>query len=127
MIEIKAVENKSEAQAFLRARGNDTDISDAIVMVAKEKNVILAIGALFLKNYKVFLDLCVPAVNEENNTALILGLMKSLLNLADLRGIKTVFGGNPDMEHLYRLLRFCKNDDAIYELSLEGYFTCEHE
>ena len=126
MIEIKRTEDKSEAAAFLRARGNQTDISDAIVMVAKEKNQILAVGALFLKDYNVFLDLLVPAANEEKNGSLILGVMKSLLNLADLQGIKTVYGSNPSLFDFYSILGFQKETETVYQLDLEGYFTCTH-
>lgn len=130
MIEIKTEENKLQATAFLREHGDETDIENAIVMSAREKDAYLAVGALFLKEYKVCLDLVVPSAEHKENTGLILGLMKSLLNLADLRGIKTVYGLNPDLENLYKLLRFKEADAGgkkVYELSLEGYFTCEHE
>jgi len=133
MIEIKLDENKLQAQAFLTAQGVSTNISNDIVMSAKEKGVIIAIGTLSLKNYKVFLDTIVPSKELKDNLGFILGLMKSLLNLADLRGMRTVYGSNPALFDLYKMLRFKKEvtDDGkkIYALDLEGYFTvdsCQH-
>ncbi|MBQ4087402.1 MAG: hypothetical protein IJC78_04060 [Clostridia bacterium] len=133
MIEIKLDENKLQAQAFLTAQGVSTNISNDIVMSAKEKGVIIAIGTLSLKNYKVFLDTIVPSKELKDNLGFILGLMKSLLNLADLRGMRTVYGSNPALFDLYKMLRFKKEvtDDGkkIYVLELEGYFTvdsCQH-
>ena len=133
MIEIKIDENKLQAQAFLTAQGVSTNISNDIVMSAKEKGVIIAIGTLSLKNYKVFLDTIVPSKELKDNLGFILGLMKSLLNLADLRGMRTVYGSNPALFDLYKMLRFKKEvtDDGkkIYALDLEGYFTvdsCQH-
>lgn len=133
MIEIKSEENKLQAQAFLTAQGVDTNISNDIVMSAREKGEILAVGSLSLKEYKVFLDTVVPSDAFKNNFGFILGLMKSLLNLADLRGIRTVYGSNPALISLYEMLRFKKETKTdgkqIYALDLEGYFTvdsCQH-
>ena len=133
MIEIKFEENKLQAQAFLTAQGIGTNISNDIVMSAREKGEILAVGSLSLKEYKVFLDTVVPSEELKDNLGFILGLMKSLLNLADLRGMKTVYGSNPALFDLYKMLRFQKEvtDDGKkrYALNLEGYFTvdsCHH-
>ena len=132
MIEIKREENIKEAIEFLRKQKNETDITGAIVMSAKEKGEILAVAALFLKEYKVFLDLLVATDEMKENSGFMLGVLKSLLNLADLRGIKTVYGSNPDLENYYKLLRFQKSmleNSEVYELSLDGYFSygCTHE
>lgn len=97
-------------------------------MTAREKDEILALGALSMKNYKVYLDDIVVKKDLCEDINLALGLLKSLLNLADLRGIKAVYGSNCDMDKLYRMLRFAEieEDKKEYMLSLEGYFTCEH-
>ncbi len=133
MIEIKFEENKLQAQAFLTAQGIGTNISNDIVMSAREKGEILAIGSLSLKEYEVFLDTVVPSEELKDNLGFILGLMKSLLNLADLRGMKMVYGSNPALFDLYKMLRFQKEVSADgkkrYALNLEGYFTvdsCHH-
>ena len=133
MIEIKTEENKLQAQAFLTARGDSTIIMNDIVMSAREKGEILAVGTLSLKQYKVFLDTVIPAEELKDNLGFILGMMKSLLNLADLRGIKTVYGSNPALFDLYKMLRFQKetteDGQKRYALNLEGYFTvdsCQH-
>ena len=128
MLEIKREENKQEAKAFLESLDITCDIENDNVMCAREKGEILAVGALTLKNYKVFLDLAVSRGETNDNLPLVLGLMKSLLNFADLRGIKTVFGSNEALFPLYRMLRFQKEEGIepeIYSLSLEGYFTCD--
>ncbi len=128
MIEIKREENIKEAIEFLRKQKNETDITGAIVMSAKEKGEILAVAALFLKEYKVFLDLLVATDEIRENSGFMLGVLKSLLNLADLRGIKTVYGSNPNLKNYYKLLRFQKSmleNSEVYELSLEGYFSCD--
>lgn len=129
MLEIKREENKQEAIAFLESLNVHCDIENDNVMCARENGEILAVGALSLKDYKVFLDLAVCKGDANENLPLMLGLMKSLLNFADLRGIKTVFGSNETLIPLYRMLRFQKEEGAeseIYSLSLDGYFTCDH-
>ena len=133
MIEIKVEENKLQAQAFLTSQGVSANISGDIVMSAREKGEILAIGTLSLKEYKIFLDTMVPTEELKDNFGFVLGMMKSLLNLADLRGIKTVYGENPALFDLYKMLRFQEEntDDGKkhYVLNLEGYFTvdsCQH-
>lgn len=128
MLEIKREENKQEAIAFLESLGIACDIEHDNVMCARENGEILAVGALSLKEYKVFLDLAVCKGDTNENLPLMLGLMKSLLNFADLRGIKTVYGSNKTLFPLYRMLRFQKEEGIepeIYSLSLEGYFTCD--
>ena len=47
------------------------------------------------------------------------------MNLADLRGIKQIYGTNKELEELYKLLRF-KKEEGRYFLNLEGYFTTDH-
>lgn len=128
MLEIKREENKKEAKAFLESLGIFCDIENDNVMCARENGEILAVGSLSLKHYKVFLDLAVCKGDVNENLPLVLGLMKSLLNFADLRGIKTVFGSNEALFPLYRLLRFKQEvgvEPEIYSLSLDGYFTCD--
>lgn len=133
MITIKAVENKELPTQFLVQNGVHADISDHIVMCAMDKDELLAVGSLSMIDYKVYLNLAVATNAWKGNAGFMLGLMKSLLNLADLRGIKTVYGTNPDLFDFYRLLRFQEDTTdggrKIYSLDLEGYFTvdsCTH-
>ena len=128
MITIKTEENKTDVNKFLAEQGAAEISDNAIVMAARDNGKILAAGALSLREYKVFLDNVTVSNRCTDDLNLVLGLMKSLLNLADLRGIKTVYGSNPAMFDLYKMLRFKKsaeNGKKVYELSLEGYFTCE--
>lgn len=133
MIEIKVDQNIMQAQSFLTKHGVSTNIANDIVMSAKDKGEILAVGSMSLKNYKVFLDVIVTIDELSDNAGFILGLMKSLLNVADLRGIKTVYGSSPALISYYKLLRFKEevsdNGTSVYALDLEGYFTtdsCQH-
>lgn len=129
MITIKTEENIEKIDAFLKKQGVSEDLGQAIAMTARDGEQILALGALSMWDYKVFLDHLVLSDAYADDKNLAIGLLKSLLNLADLRGIKTVYGANPTMFDYYKMLRF-KPDDAempkIYTLSLEGYFQCEH-
>lgn len=118
-------ENKSkEIEAFFEKNEKSCPPDDAIIFVSREKDEILAAGTLVLKNYKVFLETAFVDKSLGDDKVLLNGLAKSLLNFADLRGIKTVYGDNPELSELYKMLRFIKNE--TYELSLKGYFTCEH-
>lgn len=130
MITIKTEEDKTDIHKFLYSQGANIDLTGTIVMTARENGTILALGALSMKDYRVFLDHIVVSGEYVEDLNLVLGLMKSLLNLADLRGMKTVYGSNPAMFDLYKMLRFKKSAGEakkMYELSLEGYFTCENE
>ena len=130
MITIKTETNKENINKFLAHCGVSFDFDDCIVMAVKDNDVILALGALSLEDGHVFLDHIVVTDDCADDLNLVLGLMKSLLNLADLRGIKIVYGANPAMFDLYKMLGFQKCPDAVkkmYELSLEGYFTHEKE
>ncbi|WP_249313831.1 MULTISPECIES: hypothetical protein [Congzhengia] len=130
MITIKTEEDKTDIHKFLSSQGANIDLTGTIVMTARENGTILALGALSMKDYRVFLDHIVVSGEYVEDLNLVLGLMKSLLNLADLRGMKTVYGSNPAMFDLYKMLRFKKSAGEakkMYELSLEGYFTCENE
>ena len=57
--------------------------------------------------------------------SLKLGLAKALMNLADLRGIKKIYGSSKALENIYTALRFQKEEEE-YSVSLEGYFTAGH-
>ena len=130
MITIKTEEDKTDIHKFLSSQGANIDLTGTIVMTARENGTSLALGALSMKDYRVFLDHIVVSGEYVEDLNLVLGLMKSLLNLADLRGMKTVYGSNPAMFDLYKMLRFKKSageTKKMYELSLEGYFTCENE
>ena len=76
MLEIKREENKEEAIAFLESLGISCDVENDNVMCARENGEILAVGALTLKDYKVFLDLAVCKGDANENLPLMLGLMK---------------------------------------------------
>lgn len=126
MLTIKTEEMSKEINDFFTSNSDNENLSDGIIMSARDGDKLLAVGALTMENYLVHLNHIAPIENTPENTSLILGLMKSLLNLADLRGIKTVYGSNSKMDKLYKLLKFNKIKGGEFELSLEGYFTCEH-
>lgn len=125
MLTLKESKDKKTAQAFLDARGVDYTLNDEIVMACEERGQILGVSALSLRNGKVYLDLLVMAEGQED-MSLQLGLAKSMMNLADLRGITEIYGANKSLEQLYQLLRF-QQEEEEYCLSLEGYFTAEHK
>ena len=56
------------------------------------------------------------------DTALLFGLGKAALNLADLRGAKEAVCSDPSMESFMAPLRFKKTSESLWTLSLEHYF-----
>ena len=120
MLTIKKEELNDKLECFLKEISCDENLTDKIVMTAKDGDEYLGVGALELRIDKVYLNF---VATKEDELTLKLGIMKSLLNLADLRGIKTVYGDNESLQSLYRMLRF-KESDGRYILELKGYFTC---
>ena len=120
MLTIKKEELNDKLENFLKEMDCDENLTDKIVMTAKDGDEYLGVGTLELRIDKVYLNF---VLTKEDDLTLKLGIMKSLLNLADLRGIKTVYGDNEDLESFYKMLRF-KEIDGKYVLELEGYFTC---
>ncbi|MBE7009907.1 MAG: hypothetical protein E7418_00270 [Ruminococcaceae bacterium] len=122
MLTIKKIENTSDAIAYLNAHGITHDITNEQVMAMTEGDKTLGLGSLSLVGYKVYMNFIHV---EDGSDMLMHGLAKSLLNMADLRGMKTIYGSNPALDALYIRLRF-KKEDNEYVLSLENYFQAEH-
>lgn len=120
MLTIKKEDLNDKLENFLKEMDCDENLIDKIVMTAKDGDEYLGVGTLELRIDKVYLNF---VVTKEDELTLKLGIMKSLLNLADLRGIKMIYGDNEDLKSLYKMLRF-KDTDGQYILELEGYFTC---
>jgi len=107
------------ANSMIKKLNREENLEGKIIMCAKEGENYLGAGALELNVDKVYLNFL---VTEEEDLILKLGIIKSLLNLADLRGIKTVYGNNKELASLYKMTRF-KDDGDEMKLDLEGYFT----
>ena len=123
MLTIKETADKEAAQRFLDFRKISYSLANDIVMTCMEENEILGVASLALKDTQVYLNLLITAAED---LALQLGLAKSLMNLADLHGIKMLYGSNSDLEKIYSALRFQRSEEE-YCISLEGYFTAEHK
>ncbi len=121
MVTIKQIADITKIKSAPTSLQIEHNFEHEQVMGAFDGETLLAIGSLSLINYKVYLNY----IESGGDFALIHGLAKALLNMADLRGIKTVYGNNPALFELYRLLRF-KEENGEFSLSLEGYFTSEH-
>lgn len=124
MLEIRESKDKKRAQEFVKEQGFNYDISDDIVMVCTDGNEILGVSALSLRGTKVCLDLILTTA-DANDMAFKISLARAIMNLADLRGIKEIYGACPELFKLYEMLKFKKEEDE-YRLSLDGYFTAEH-
>lgn len=120
MLTIKKEEINDKLESFLKTNNCNENLEQKIIMSAKDGEEYLGVGTLELRIDKVYLNF---VATKEDDLTLKLGIMKSLLNLADLRGIKTVYGDNEELKSLYKMLRFNENDNE-YILELEGYFTC---
>ena len=112
MLTIKETNDKLKAQEFLKNCGNHYELGDDIIMVCEENGKILGVTSLGLKDGQVYLNL-LEILSEANDMSLKLGMLKAVMNLADLRGIKQIYGTNKDLEELYKLLRF-KEDEGRY-------------
>lgn len=121
MITIKKIEDMNEITAYLQAQNIDHSFGMEQFMGMYDGDRLIGIGSIELSVTKVYLNFI---YTEENIHAFNFGLAKSLLNMADLSGVKTVYGNNPDLTVLYMALRFTNENDE-YMLSLEGYFTEE--
>ena len=120
MLTILKEEPNAELNNFLKKLGADEISSDKIIMTAKDGEKYLGVGALELKNYKAYLNIL---ITETDDLILRLSIIKSLLNLADLRGIKAIYGDNPELSGYYKMARF-KETDGEYAVDLDGYFKC---
>lgn len=120
MLTILKEEPNAELNEFLKKLGKSELSADEIIMAAKDGEKYLGVGALELKNYKPYLN---TLVAETDDLILKLSIIKSLLNLADLRGIKTVYGDAPELFSYYKMARF-KEVDGEYAVDLKGYFEC---
>lgn len=120
MLTILKEEPNAELSQYLKSLGVADIKADKIIMAAKDGETYLGVGALELKGYKVYLN---DLITTDDDLVLKLSILKSLLNLADLRGIKAVFGDNPELSSYYKMARF-KETDGEYSVELNGYFTC---
>lgn len=128
MIEIK----KCESLAGLEDFGFDL-YPTSVIMAAKEKDEILGAGEIIAYNGyavlgRIFVKEEYMGMNMEHSIA------KSLLNMADLGGIKHIFCDMED-DNLAMRLRMSPNTDLTnlelpkivsrykYYLCLDGYFT----
>lgn len=122
MLTIKKTEDLHMVNQYLKAHNIEHHAENEQVMCASDDTGIIGLGSLSLINYKVYLNF----LHEKDDDAmLLLGLAKALLNMADLRGIKTVYGNNPALFPLYKRLRF-KEENGEYVLPLAPYFEAEH-
>lgn len=120
MLTIKKEELNDKLDAFLNEVDIKEDLHGKIIMCAKDDDVYLGVVTLELRIDKVYLNL---VKTKSDDLVLKLALIKSMLNLADLRGIKMVYGENEELASLYTMSKFVKENDQ-YALNLEGYFTC---
>ncbi len=122
MLTIKKTEDIKKASQYLIEHNIAHNLENEQVMCATDDENIIGVGSLALIDYKVYLNFLHA---KDDDAMLLLGLAKSLLNMADLRGIKTVYGSNPSLFPLYERLRF-KQENGEYVLSLAHYFEAEH-
>lgn len=121
MLTIKKIEDMNEITAYLKSQNINHTFGMEQFMGMYDDHSLIGIGSIELCVTKVYLNFI---YTEENTQAFNYGLAKSLLNMADLSGVKTVYGNNPELTVLYMALRFANENDE-YMLSLDGYFTEE--
>lgn len=131
MIEILKCDDKSVIAEF-GFKEND----NLVVMTASDKTDVFGAGAIYIYgNIAIWGEIRIK--DEFKILGLEHGMGKSLLNLADLAGVRYVFANSSD-ERIMKMLRFKDNtfqrrqdaeftsenyNDYKYFLDLAGYFT----
>lgn len=123
MFEIHKIEDIKEAAAYLQKEHITLPTAPQQFMGLYEAGCLTALGSLSLDAAQVCLNFIHCSADAPK---LRLALAKALLNMADLHGIQTIYGKNPELFGLYTMLRFKKEENA-YVLSLKDYFTATHE
>ena len=118
MLTILKIEDKQKISAYVNKHNLAMPVEPCQYMAMSEADTLCGLGALSLVGDKVYMNFLHTEMGGMQNH----GLAKALLNMADLHGIQTVYGSNTDLEELYTLLRFQKENDEFF-LSLKGYFT----
>ncbi len=130
MLTIKLEENCADALAQM----NITPPEGASVMVMRDSDMVMGVGIMrFFDEYAVIDTIAVK--DEFKDFALEYGLGKSMLNAADLKGIRYAVSSSADIEKQLRALRFKAPSEtekpeelpefvANWELclNLDGYF-----
>lgn len=119
MLTIKKVEAPEEIAAYCRKNALSRASGMEQYMGVYADGALIGLGSLQWEHMRVYLDFIHAA---DSDPALVYGLAKALLNMADLKGIQTVYGRNAALTELYTALRFKKNNNEFL-LSLDGYFT----
>lgn len=88
-------------------------------MSVTEKSQILGSVDVYLQDERAFL---LNLDTGELDTALLFGLGKAALNMADLKGAKEAVCSDASMEAFLMPLRFKKTGDSFWCVSLEHYF-----
>ena len=118
MLEFKVVIDKKDAGEYLLRCGIDTDISKMMVMTACDGVDIIGVGAVSMENGETVIEEIAA-----DDSSIEYGMGKSLLNLLDLGGIKSVVIKNKSLENLAKKLRFKSDASEEFHLCLDGYFT----
>ncbi|MBE7040485.1 MAG: hypothetical protein E7400_00800 [Ruminococcaceae bacterium] len=121
MLTIKKIITTEEVENYLSTQGIPLSMDYQQFMGIYDGDTLIGMGSINLVDLKVYMNFI---YTEDDDFGLRHGLAKSLLNMADLSGIKTVYGSNPELSDLYSILRFQKDGDE-YVLQLEGYFTAD--
>ncbi len=121
MLTIKKIITTEEVENYLSTQGITLSMDYQQFMGIYDGDTLIGMGSINLVDLKVYLNFI---YTEDDDFGLRHGLAKSLLNMADLSGIKTIYGSNPELSDLYSILRFQKDGDE-YVLQLEGYFTAD--
>ena len=121
MLTIKKIITTEEVENYLSTQGITLSMDYQQFMGIYDGDTLIGMGSINLVDLKVYMNFI---YTEDDDFGLRHGLAKSLLNMADLSGIKTIYGSNPELSDLYSILRFQKDGDE-YVLQLEGYFTAD--
>ncbi len=121
MLTIKKMITTEEVEKYLMAQGITLSMEYQQFMGIYDGDTLIGMGSISLIDSKVYMNFI---YTEDDDFGLRHGLAKALLNMADLSGVKTIYGSNPELFELYSILRF-KEENREFVLELEGYFTVD--
>ena len=124
VLEMRPVYTSYEREEYTKPFGI-TPEDDKVVICARypDKFVGLAYVSAENENGTVHFLSLVDGYNDDTDIFL---LGKAMLNYLDLHGVKNVVYPDVTDPALAKRLGFKQNDDGIFTLCLEGYFTGKH-
>jgi len=125
MLKILPIQSKSEQEELCARCGVEFD-PDMLAYAASVDDRIAGICQFKLTDKGGVISSFAPATDFYSRDALFV-LGRGTLNFIDLCGVHyATFNAQFDDEELLRMIGFKKNEDGLFAVDLEGFFTSGH-